>query len=97
MKLCNVNKWALLKDGRRLVLRRQAEAEAMLSRLRRLSPELAVRFKLKESALAYLPLRTIHSPGAEILHNSNATVLSYVAVSYYWHSTSWKPVKAASQ
>jgi hypothetical protein len=65
----------------------------MLSRLRRLSPELAVRFK--KSALADLPLRTMHSPGAKILQNSNATVPSYVAVSYCWHNTSWKPVKAA--
>ncbi len=95
VKLSDANKWALLEDERRLVLRRQAEAEAMLSRLRQLSPELAVGFKLKESALADLPLRTIHSPGAEILRDPNATVQSYVAVSYCWHNKSWKPVEAA--
>jgi hypothetical protein len=97
VKLSDVNKWALIKDGRLIDLRRHAKAESMLSRLRRLSLELAVRFKLKERAPADLLLRTIHSPGAEIVQNSNATVPYYVAVSYCWHNASWKPVKAVSQ
>ena len=95
MKLSDANKWVLLKSSRQHVIERQAEAETLLSRLRELCPELAVNFKLKEDALADLTLRMICSIDANVVRDPNASVPSYLAVSYCWHNPSWKAVEAA--
>ena len=95
LKLSDPNKWALLESSRQRIIQRQAEAETLLHRLRQLNPELAEQFQLKETALADLTLRMICSIDADIVRDPNASMPSYLAVSYCWHNPSWKAVEAA--
>jgi hypothetical protein len=78
LTLSDSNKWALLENSRKHVIQRHAEAETLLHRLRQLNPEVAEQFQLKETALANLTLRMICSTDADIVHDPNASVSSYL-------------------
>jgi hypothetical protein len=95
IKLSDANKWALLYGASSSVIQRQAEAEAMLRRLHQLNPELAEQFQLKRRSLDYLALRMLCTMDADIMHNPNASVATYLAVSYSWHNPGWQTAKAA--
>src|ERR1700761_6120740 len=93
--LSDSNKWALLENSGKHVIQRHVEAENLLHRLRQLNPEVAEQFQLKETALVDLTLRMICSNDADIVHDPNASVSSYLAVSYCWHNPSWGGVEVA--
>ncbi len=95
MKLSESNKLALLGHLLERVKERHAEADALLSRLRQLSPELAAQFSLKETALEILTLRMIVPADFEALSDPDTKVPSYLAISYCWHNPGWKAVEAA--
>lgn len=95
LKLSDSNKWAFLESSRQHAIQRQADAKTLLHRLCQLNSELAEQFQLKETALANLTLRMICSIDADIVHDPEASVPSYLAVSYCWHNPSWKAVEVA--
>ncbi|OCK75023.1 hypothetical protein K432DRAFT_386457 [Lepidopterella palustris CBS 459.81] len=95
VKLSSANKQSLLYGASQRVIQRQGGTEIVLKRLHQLNSELAAQFQLKQDALADLTLRMICSTDADIVHDSNANVPAYFAVSYCWHNSSWKAVEAA--
>src|SRR6266480_72945 len=77
------NKQALLSAASEETLRRQAEANTILVRLKQLNPIIAEHFHLKQTAIAGLTLRMLCShppaPGVELV------VPSFIVISYCWH------------
>jgi Heterokaryon incompatibility protein (HET) len=95
VKLSDANKRTLLDGVNLRATQRQSEADTMLCRLRELNREMAAQFELKRSALEKLTLRMICSMDADRTRDPNASVLSYLAVSYCWHNESWQAAEAA--
>ncbi|KAI9773769.1 MAG: hypothetical protein M1839_002002 [Geoglossum umbratile] len=85
----------LLKDASKRALGRRPEAETILKRLVQLNSELAKQFQYKESALGSLTLRMFCSSDATAAQDSGAHVLSFLAVSYCWHSGDWDAAQVA--
>ena len=79
-------KQALLKTASEEILRREAEAIAILNSLKQLNSTVAEQFHPKQTALDNLTLRMICSPlltsGVEVV------VPSFIIISYCWHYSS---------
>ncbi|KAI9776245.1 MAG: hypothetical protein M1839_000478 [Geoglossum umbratile] len=95
VELSDENKRSLLKDASKRALGRRSEAETILKRLVQLNAELAKQFQYKESALGNLTLRMLCSSDATAAQDPGAHVLSFLAVSYCWHSGDWDAAQAA--
>lgn len=71
---------------------RQAEAPAILARLRQLNPALADHFHAKQNALSDLTLRMLCPQ-----RPASGTVPSFIAISYCWHHDDYWPLAAAAR
>jgi hypothetical protein len=87
-------KQALLKTASEEILRREAEAIAILNSLKQLNSTVAEHFHPKQTALDNLTLRMICSPSPT--SRVEVVVPSFIIISYCWHySSEWTLAPAA--
>ncbi len=91
VRLSDENKRQLLQRECEAVLATQPQAEAMLDRLRTLTPELASAFQLRSVALSDFTFRLLLCGAPE----PSQKIPSYLVISYCWRDTdrqNWDPV-----